>query len=223
VAFHTLSRKSPGDVYVRDELDWSLHPHLAPEGLAFFLDGRTLESRSQLPETTHHATLMDRERLRGDEICLAENNGAGATVLRYLGKLKDLRFGTKLRRNYVNGRFSGAPSVKHRPRFRAGIHQIIWPHKNIPLSGALSRSNPQNPGAACVGGGEDQGDLLRDVATSLSRGRDGAGLRRASQRKQPDTGPESAPVIPKVNEPYLQCCTLLGQLPVSTVLGVKPS
>ena len=125
VAFHALSRKGPGHVYVIDELDRSLHPHLAREALAAFLDGRTPEGRSQLIVTTHDATLMDQELLRRDEIWLAEKNDAGATTLRSLGEFKDLRFDTELQRNYLTGRFGGVPVVKHRPYFRAGIHQTI--------------------------------------------------------------------------------------------------
>ncbi len=64
VAFHALSHKGHGHVYVIDELDRSLHPHLAREALAAFLDGRSPESRSQLIVTTHDATLMDQELLR---------------------------------------------------------------------------------------------------------------------------------------------------------------
>jgi hypothetical protein len=112
-------------VYVIDELDRSLHPHLAREALAAFLDGRTPEGRSQLIVTTHDATLMDQELLRRDEIWLAEKNDAGATTLRSLGEFKDLRFDTELQRNYLTGRFGGVPVVKHRPYFRAGIHQTI--------------------------------------------------------------------------------------------------
>jgi AAA15 family ATPase/GTPase len=75
--------------------------------------------------TTHDTPLMDQELLRRDEIWLAEKNDAGATTVRSLCEFKDLRFDTEPQGNYLTGRFGGVPVVKHRPYFRAGIHQTV--------------------------------------------------------------------------------------------------
>lgn len=121
MAFYALAVKNSGHVFIVDELDRSLHPHLAREALEAFLAGCGPDSKCQLIVTTHDTTLMTQDLFRRDEIWFAEKEPGGSTALHSLGDFKDLRYDTELQRNYLSGRLGGVPIIQHRPLAAASI------------------------------------------------------------------------------------------------------
>jgi AAA15 family ATPase/GTPase len=115
LAFYSLAVKNSGHVFIVDELDRSLHPHLAREAMEAFLAGCGPDSKCQLIVTTHDTTLMTQDLFRRDEIWFTEKEPDGSTALHSLGDFKDLRYDTELQKNYLSGRLGGIPIIHHRP------------------------------------------------------------------------------------------------------------
>ena len=98
-------------VYVVDDLDTHLHPHLAREFLENFLSNCSPKSRSQILLTAHDTQLMDTDLLRREEIWFAERNSDGSSELFSLGDFKDIRKNEDIRKSYLQGRFGGVPRI----------------------------------------------------------------------------------------------------------------
>lgn len=102
--------QSEDRVYIVDELDRRLHPHLTRKFLELFLNP-AIKSKSQLIFTTHDVHLQDQELLRRDEIWFVEKDlNSGASVLYPLTDLR-VRKDLKLDKAYMHGRFGAIPKM----------------------------------------------------------------------------------------------------------------
>ncbi len=96
-------------VYVIDELDRSLHPHLSYKILEHFLSNAA-QQQSQLIVTTHESHLLDLDLLRRDEIWFIEKNQEGASTLYSLEEFTP-RYDKDIRKGYLLGRFGAIPMI----------------------------------------------------------------------------------------------------------------
>lgn len=102
--------QSEDRVYIVDELDRRMHPHLVRAFLELFLNHT--KSRSQLIFTTHNVNLLDQDLLRRDEIWFIEKNlEKGYSDLYALTEHK-VRKDLKLDKAYMHGRFGAIPKIK---------------------------------------------------------------------------------------------------------------
>ncbi len=111
-----LKEWGPDGCFVVDEIDRSLHPLLAKQLIAYFLQARH-ERPGQLIVTTHDTHLLDLELLRRDEIWFAEKNEAGATHLYPLADFP-VRNDLRVDKSYLQGRFGAIP-------FLGGIDRLL--------------------------------------------------------------------------------------------------
>jgi len=96
-------------VYVIDELDRSLHPHLSYNILEHFLN-HAPQQPSQLIVTTHESHLLDLDLLRRDAIWFVEKNHQGASTLYSLEEFTP-RYDKNIRKGYLLGRFGAIPMI----------------------------------------------------------------------------------------------------------------
>lgn len=100
-----------GGVLVVDELDRSLHPHLALKIVSLFNDPATNPHNAQLIFNTHDTNLLDNELLRRDQIWFTEKGDDGATRLFPLTDFRARKY-ENLERGYLQGRYGAVPSVR---------------------------------------------------------------------------------------------------------------
>lgn len=96
-------------VFVIDELDRSLHPHLSYAFLKFFIESCP-GACQQMIVTTHETHLLDQELLRRDEIWFVEKDKEQQTQLYSLADL-NVRNDVRLEKGYLQGRFGGIPFI----------------------------------------------------------------------------------------------------------------
>ncbi len=96
-------------VFVIDELDRSLHPHLSYAFLKFFIEACP-GACQQLIVTTHETHLLDQDLLRRDEVWFAEKDKRQQTQLYSLVDL-NVRNDLRLEKGYLQGRFGGIPFI----------------------------------------------------------------------------------------------------------------
>jgi energy-coupling factor transporter ATP-binding protein EcfA2 len=96
-------------VFVIDELDRSMHPHLSYAFLKFFLESTPRVSH-QLILTTHETHLLNSELLRRDEVWFVEKNQEQKSQLYSLVDFK-LRDDIPWERGYLQGRFGAIPFI----------------------------------------------------------------------------------------------------------------
>lgn len=99
-----------GSVLVIDELDQSLHTHLAMEIVHLFNNPATNPHNSQLLFNTHDTNLLDQEILRRDQVWFTEKGYDGATRVFPLTDFH-ARKHENLERGYLQGRYGAVPSV----------------------------------------------------------------------------------------------------------------
>ena len=105
--FEILSPKFNG-VYLVDEIERSIHPHLLKEMLKKLVDSE--EITGQLIFTTHESNLLDLDLFRQDEIWLTEKNESGATSFSPMSDYK-IRNDLDIRKGYLKGRFGASPML----------------------------------------------------------------------------------------------------------------
>jgi hypothetical protein len=103
-----LPRLRTGGVWVVDELDRAMHPHLVRAVLDLFTDPASNTGRAQLLFTTHDVSLLD--HLRRDEVLLVEKTADGGTALVPLTDFKPLKR-DGLRAAYEEGRYGAIPRL----------------------------------------------------------------------------------------------------------------
>lgn len=103
--------KSGEGLLVIDELDRSFHTELSRALIDGFLSTCSSDSRSQLIFTTHDLLLMDRNRLRADEMWIVEKTCTGSTELTALSEFKGISNDKDIRKSYLQGRFGGVPDL----------------------------------------------------------------------------------------------------------------
>jgi uncharacterized protein len=105
-----------GAVLVVDELDRSLHPHLALKIVALFNDSQTNPKGAQLIFNTHDTNLLDTSIIRRDQIWFTEKGDDGATRLFPLTDFRARKY-ENIERGYLQGRYGAVPAVRT-PDFR---------------------------------------------------------------------------------------------------------
>jgi uncharacterized protein len=106
-----ISVLQSGGVLAVDELDRSLHPHLALKILEMFNDPATNPNNAQLIFNTHDTNLLDTRILRRDQIWFTEKGDDGATRLFPLTDFRARKY-ENLERGYLQGRYGAVPSVR---------------------------------------------------------------------------------------------------------------
>ncbi len=96
-------------VFVIDELDRSLHPHLSYAFLKFFIESCP-NACQQMIVTTHETHLLDQNLLRRDEIWFVQKDKKQQTQLYSLADL-NVRNDVRLEKGYLQGRFGGIPFI----------------------------------------------------------------------------------------------------------------
>lgn len=99
-----------GSVLVVDELDRSLHPHLALAVLSIFTSPASNPKNAQLVFNTHDTNLLDQSILRRDQIWFTEKGDDGATRLYPLTDFRARKY-ENLERGYLQGRYGAIPAV----------------------------------------------------------------------------------------------------------------
>jgi AAA15 family ATPase/GTPase len=103
-----------GRVVILDEIDHSLHPHIAEMVIKLFNDPEINTNQAQLIFSTHNTSLMSPDNLRRDQIWFAQKN-EGATSFYSLDQYDK----SKVKTNspfpawYNDGRFGAVPSIDY--------------------------------------------------------------------------------------------------------------
>jgi energy-coupling factor transporter ATP-binding protein EcfA2 len=105
-----VSKLRNGGVLVVDELDRSLHPHLASKIVSMFNSPELNPHNAQLIFNTHDTNLLDADLLRRDQIWFTEKGDDGATRLFPLTDFRARKY-ENLRRGYLQGRYGAVPAV----------------------------------------------------------------------------------------------------------------
>ncbi len=95
-------------VFIIDEIDRSLHPHLTRFFMRTFLD---VSANTQLIITSHDKGLLDQDIFRKDEVWYVEKNIMGFSHLKCLAEFKDIRKDLDIEKGYMDGRFGAIPMV----------------------------------------------------------------------------------------------------------------
>jgi AAA15 family ATPase/GTPase len=106
IMLYDLTLDNRDSVYLIDEIERSIHPHLLKKMLAKVTSSKQIFG--QLIFTTHESHLMDQNLFRTDEIWLTEKNERGETSFAPLSEYK-LRTDLDLRKGYLSGRFGAIP------------------------------------------------------------------------------------------------------------------
>jgi hypothetical protein len=104
-----------GRVLIWDEIERSLHPHVAEVIIKLFNDPSTNTKNGQLIFTTHNIQLMSPELLRRDQIWFTEKRD-GTTTLSSLDEFKksSVRADSPYGKWYDEGRFGAIPHIDKR-------------------------------------------------------------------------------------------------------------
>lgn len=96
-------------VYVIDELDRRLHPHMTKNIVDIFLTN-SVERPSQLIVTTHESSLLDLELVRRDEVWFIEKDNSGCSRVYSLEEFAP-RYDMEIEKGYLRGRFGAIPII----------------------------------------------------------------------------------------------------------------
>lgn len=99
-------------VFVVDEIDHNIHPHLAAVILKLFNDSEVNQYNSQLIFSTHNIELMKPERMRRDQIWFSEKDNGATSIFSLDDFEKDkVKASTPFNKWYDEGRFGGIPDL----------------------------------------------------------------------------------------------------------------
>jgi uncharacterized protein len=108
-----LSMLEEGGIFILDELERSLHPHISRFIISLFNDPKINKNNAQLIASTHDVTLLSEEnKLRRDQIWIVEKNEQGASELFSLADMKGVRDNVPFEKWYLSGRFGGVPNIE---------------------------------------------------------------------------------------------------------------
>lgn len=101
-----------GKILIWDELETSLHPHVAELILDLFNDPEVNQKNAQLLFTTHNLTLMNSDKMRKDQFWLTEKED-GATRLISMDEFdsSQLKNNSPFAKWYYAGRLGGLPTI----------------------------------------------------------------------------------------------------------------
>lgn len=108
-ALYEMAFSKDTSVYVIDEIDRSLHPHLTKLLVREHLE-TDKNSKSQLIMTTHETSLLDVSLLRRDEIWFIQKRKNGDSKLYSLSNFQP-RYDKDIRKDYLLGRYGAIPFV----------------------------------------------------------------------------------------------------------------
>ncbi|RTN95696.1 ATP-binding protein [Enterobacter sp. WCHEn090032] len=101
-------------VLVIDEIDHSMHPHLAALLVRLFNDSEVNGKNSQLIFSTHNIELMKPDRMRRDQIWFSEKNKGETNIFSLDDFDKDkVKTSSPFNKWYDEGRFGGTPSINY--------------------------------------------------------------------------------------------------------------
>lgn len=99
-------------VFIVDEIDHNIHPHLATLILKLFNDSEVNKYGSQLIFSTHNMELMKPDRMRRDQIWFSEKNKGATSIFSLDDFEKDkVKASTPFNKWYDEGRFGGTPDL----------------------------------------------------------------------------------------------------------------
>ena len=98
-----------GGVFIVDELSARLHPILTKFIVDVF-EGK-MNQKAQLIFTTHDISLMNKDRLRRDEIAFVEKNVRGESSLYTLADVK-ARSDASFSKDYMSGKYGAIPVIR---------------------------------------------------------------------------------------------------------------
>ncbi|MCZ4238557.1 AAA family ATPase [Alteromonas macleodii] len=99
-----------GGVFIVDELESSLHPHVTQRILELFLDKSININGAQLFFTTHESSILNFDLMRKDEVWITERDSKGVSTIFPLIKYK-INSKVNLNKGYLEGRFGGVPTI----------------------------------------------------------------------------------------------------------------
>jgi hypothetical protein len=99
-----------GAVLVVDELDAHLHPLLTRQLVALF-NSSANRKNAQLIFATHDQGLLDRKRIRRDQVWFVEKDAMGASSLFCLDEFRGVRKDDNFEKEYLLGIFGGVPRL----------------------------------------------------------------------------------------------------------------
>ncbi len=110
LAGNMLTALKYGDAFVIDELESSMHPHMARLVVELFQDREQNENGAQLIVVTHDTNLLDQASVRRDQVWFVEKDQAGS----HLYSLLDFspRKDEDLERGYLRGRYGAIPALR---------------------------------------------------------------------------------------------------------------
>jgi len=103
-----------GMVVIIDELDSSLHSHIASIVIKLFNDSEVNKKGSQVIFSTHNLSLMDPDKMRRDQVWFCEKNNGESSVysLNDFDK-KKVKTSTPYASWYNEGRFGAVPEINY--------------------------------------------------------------------------------------------------------------
>lgn len=113
IALDIIETLRKGGVYVIDEIDNSLHPHITYLILSMFNDPEINKKNAQLICATHDSSLLNSKIMRRDQIWFTKKNRTGSTELYSLVEFdKNLvRENTPFADWYLSGKFEAVPVI----------------------------------------------------------------------------------------------------------------
>jgi AAA15 family ATPase/GTPase len=100
-----------GSLIAIDEIELNLHPHICAYLVGLFNSPETNPNGAQLLFSTHDATLLDRTRLRRDQVWLTQKEAQGESILFCINAFKDLKPDTPFGAWYLAGKLGGTPII----------------------------------------------------------------------------------------------------------------
>lgn len=103
-----------GSVLVWDELETSLHPHIAELVVSLFNDPAINKNNAQLLFTTHNLALMNSKKMRKDQLWLIEKiDGVSELISLDEFASSQLKNDSPFAKWYYDGRLGGLPSIDY--------------------------------------------------------------------------------------------------------------
>lgn len=103
-----------GSILVWDELETSLHPHIAELVVSLFNDPAINKNNAQLLFTTHNLALMNSKKMRKDQLWLIEKiDGASELISLDEFASSQLKNDSPFAKWYYDGRLGGLPSIDY--------------------------------------------------------------------------------------------------------------
>ncbi len=105
-----LDGLAKGRVFLIDELDNSLHPHMLRFLLRLFHSSETNSNNGQLIFTTHNTSVLDKKIMRRDQVWFMEKDKQNASTLYPLSDFRPRKH-EALEKGYLQGRYGALPYI----------------------------------------------------------------------------------------------------------------